>query len=54
MQEILKKLKEEFFAVLPPTIFCFAMLHIVGFIRVLMATDRISSLCLPLPFWSDP
>jgi hypothetical protein len=37
MHKILKKLKEEFFAILPPTIFFFVGLHIVTFIRVLMA-----------------
>jgi len=37
MHKILEKLKEEFFAVLPPTIFFFVALHIVTFIRVLMA-----------------
>jgi hypothetical protein len=37
MHKILEKLKEEFFAILPPTIFFFVMLHIVTFIRVLMA-----------------
>lgn len=37
MHKILEKLKEEFFAVLPPTIFFFVMLHIVAIIRVLMA-----------------
>jgi hypothetical protein len=37
MHKILEKLKEEFFAVLPPTIFFFVMLHIVTIIRVLMA-----------------
>ena len=37
MHKILEKLKEEFFAILPPTIFFFVMLHIVAFIRVLMA-----------------
>jgi hypothetical protein len=37
MHKILEKLKEEFFAVLPPTIFFFIALHIVTFIRVLMA-----------------
>jgi hypothetical protein len=30
------KLKEEFFALLPPTIFFFVALHIVAFVRVLM------------------
>jgi hypothetical protein len=30
------KLKEEFFKILPPTIYFFIMLHIVAFIRVLM------------------
>jgi hypothetical protein len=34
----MKKLKEEFFAILPPTIFFFIALHIVAFIRVLMAS----------------
>jgi hypothetical protein len=38
MHKILEKLKEEFFAVLPPTIFFFLALHLVTFIRVLMAT----------------
>ena len=37
MHKILEKIKEEFFAVLPPTIFFFLMLHIVTIIRVLMA-----------------
>jgi hypothetical protein len=37
MHKILEKLKEEFFAILPPTIFFFVALHIVAFIRVLMA-----------------
>jgi hypothetical protein len=36
MHKILEKLKEEFFAILPPTIFFFVALHIVTFIRVLM------------------
>lgn len=36
MHKILQKLKEEFFAMLPPTIFFFVALHIVAFIRVLM------------------
>ena len=38
MDKIIKKLKEEFFAILPPTIFFFIALHIVAFIRVLMAS----------------
>ena len=37
MHKILEKLKEEFFAVLPPTIFFFVTLHLVTFIRVLIA-----------------
>jgi len=37
MHKILEKLKEEFFAVLPPTIFFFLALHLVTFIRVLIA-----------------
>ncbi len=36
MHKLLEKLKEEFFAILPPTIFFFVALHIVTFIRVLM------------------
>jgi hypothetical protein len=36
MHKLLEKLKEEFFAILPPTIFFFLALHIVAFIRVLM------------------
>jgi hypothetical protein len=32
----MKKLKEEFFKILPPTIFFFVALHVVMFIRVLM------------------
>jgi len=38
MHKILEKLKEEFFAILPPTIFFFVALHLLTFIRVLMAT----------------
>lgn len=37
MHKIFEKLKEEFFAILPPTIFFFVMLHIVAIIRVLVA-----------------
>jgi hypothetical protein len=37
MHKVLEKLKEEFFAILPPTIFFFVALHLVTFIRVLMA-----------------
>ena len=37
MHKILEKIKEEFFAILPPTIFFFVALHIVTFIRVLIA-----------------
>jgi hypothetical protein len=36
MTKLSTKLKEEFFALLPPTIFFFVALHIVAFIRVLM------------------
>jgi hypothetical protein len=36
MHKIFEKLKEEFLAILPPTIFFFIALHIVAFIRVLM------------------
>jgi hypothetical protein len=32
----MKKLKEEFFKILPPTIYFFVALHIVAFVRVLM------------------
>jgi len=37
MTKLFTKLKEEFFALLPPTIFFFVALHIVAIIRVLMA-----------------
>ena len=37
MHKVLEKLKEEFLAVLPPTIFFFVALHIVAVVRVLMA-----------------
>jgi len=36
MHKLLAKLKEEFFAILPPTIFFFVALHLVTFIRVLI------------------
>src|SRR5260221_4334969 len=36
MSKLSTKLKEEFFALLPPTIFFFLALHIVAFVRVLM------------------
>ena len=36
MIKLSTKLKEEFFALLPPTIFFFVALHIVAFVRVLM------------------
>ena len=36
MSKLATKLKEEFIAVLPPTLFFFIALHIVAFIRVLM------------------
>jgi len=38
MSRTLEKLKEEFLAVLPPTIFFFIALHLVGLVRVLMTT----------------
>jgi len=37
MTKLIAKLKEELFAVLPPTIFFFVALHLVAFVRVLMA-----------------
>ncbi len=36
MTKLFTKLKEEFFALLPPTIYFFFALHIVAFVRVLM------------------
>jgi hypothetical protein len=36
MNKLLEKLKEEFKALLPPTIFFFIALHLVAFVRVLM------------------
>ena len=37
MHKLLAILKEEFFAIIPPTIFFFVALHLLTFIRVLMA-----------------
>lgn len=37
MHKLLAILKEEFFAILPPTIFFFVALHLLTFIRILMA-----------------
>ena len=37
MHKLLAMLKEEFFAILPPTVFFFVALHILTIIRVLMA-----------------
>ena len=37
MHKLFEKLKEEFFAILPPTVFFFVALHILTIIRVLMA-----------------
>ena len=37
MSKITEKIKEEFLAMIPPTIFFFIALHIVGFVRVLIA-----------------
>jgi hypothetical protein len=39
MSRVLEKTKEEFLAVLPPTLFFFVALHIVAVIRTLMARD---------------
>lgn len=36
MNKVLAKIKEEFLAVLPPTIFFFVALHIIAFVRALM------------------
>src|SRR5437879_4236878 len=36
MTKLFAKLKEEFFALLPPTIYFFVALHIVAFVRILM------------------
>src|SRR5260221_11141478 len=36
MSKLSNKLKEEFFALLPPTIFFFVALHILAFVRVVM------------------
>lgn len=36
MSKLTSKIKEEFFAILPPTIYFFVALHIVAFVRVLM------------------
>ena len=60
MHKLLEKLKEEFFAILPPTIFFFVALHLLTFIRVLIAKGShfqpvstmsiaIASLIAPIP-----
>ena len=36
MNKAVEKLKEEFLAVLPPTLFFFVALHVIGLVRVLM------------------
>jgi hypothetical protein len=36
VKQVVEKLKEEFLAVLPPTLFFFISLHIIGLVRVLM------------------
>ena len=36
MTDVIAKVKEEFLAVLPPTIFFFIALHLVAFVRVLI------------------
>lgn len=38
MHKILDKVKEEFFAILPPTIFFFVALHLLTFVRILIET----------------
>ena len=38
MHKLIAKLKEEFFAILPPTVFFFVALHLLTFIRVLIAS----------------
>jgi hypothetical protein len=37
MHKLISKIKEEFFAILPPTIFFFVALHLLTFIRVLIS-----------------
>jgi hypothetical protein len=43
MSSVLEKTKEEFFAILPPTIFFFVTLHVIAVIRVLMAKGSLFS-----------
>ncbi len=45
MSRLAAKVKEEFFEILPPTIYFFVILHIIAFFRVLMNKDT----GLPLP-----
>src|SRR5436190_2403352 len=46
MSKLAIKLKEEFFAILPPTIFFFVALHIVALVhRLMMKAAGISPLC---------
>ena len=37
MHKVIEKVKEEFFEILPPTIFFFVALHVLAVIRVLMS-----------------
>ena len=50
----LGKLREEFFELLPPTIFFFVALHIVMFVRVLMLEGTGSRLPLQFQLPSPP
>ena len=54
VQEIPTKLKEEFFKILPPTIYFFVALHLVMFIRILMLEEPGSRHPLQLPLPSLP
>jgi len=47
MSKLSTKLKEEFIALLPPTIFFFVALHIVALIRVLMLKETGIALSTP-------
>src|SRR5262245_40551467 len=44
MHRIYEKFKEEFFEILPPTIFFFVMFHIVSVVRVLIAGTQFQPL----------
>ena len=53
MTKLSTKLKEEFLALLPPTIYFFVALHIVAFVRVLMLEKTGIALERLIDFWRE-